>query len=94
MEIERPSIEDYALEVGGESLVEIIERESDFNHTAQNPNSTAYGLGQFLNSTWETVGCEKSDDPYYQIDCMKKYVDQRYGSPELALEFWLKNKWY
>lgn len=72
----------------------IIKAESGWRNTAQNPKSTAFGYGQFLDSTWKSVGCEKTDDPYTQIDCTYKYVNQRYGSAEKAWGFWLKNKWY
>ena len=33
----------------------IIQCESGWDYTAQNPNSTAYGAGQFLNGTWNYV---------------------------------------
>ncbi len=33
----------------------IIQCESGWNHTAQNPNSTAYGVGQFINGTWNYI---------------------------------------
>src|SRR5690606_9261952 len=38
------------------ALIELVRRESGWNPTAQNPTSTAYGLFQFLNSTWAGVG--------------------------------------
>lgn len=63
------------------------------NH-AQNPDSTAYGIGQFLNSTWETVGCEKTSNPKRQIDCMVDYIDQRYDGPDDAVSFHIENNWY
>ena len=33
----------------------IIQCESGWDYTAQNPNSTAYGAGQFLNGTWKYI---------------------------------------
>ena len=33
----------------------IIQCESGWDYTAQNPNSTAYGAGQFLDGTWNYV---------------------------------------
>jgi len=33
----------------------IIECESDWDYTAQNKTSTAFGAGQFINSTWNYV---------------------------------------
>jgi len=77
-----------------QAFSEIVRRESEWNHLAQNKKSTAFGLGQFLNSTWATVGCEKTEDPYKQIDCAIKYIDKNYGSPSNALTFWNKHKWY
>jgi len=39
----------------GEELYRIIDCESDFDPEAKNPKSTAYGLCQFLDGTWEYV---------------------------------------
>lgn len=33
----------------------IIQCESNWDYTAQNPNSTAFGIGQFINGTWDYV---------------------------------------
>jgi hypothetical protein len=33
----------------------IIQCESGWDYTAQNPNSTAYGAGQFLSGTWDYI---------------------------------------
>ena len=72
----------------------IIEMESNWDSTAQNPHSTAFGLGQFLDATWETVGFEKTDNPRKQILATVKYIDQRYGSPQEAQNYWKRNKHY
>lgn len=72
----------------------LIYKESSWKHTAQNPNSSAYGLGQFLNSTWSSVGCVKTIDKYKQIDCVIEYVSQRYKTPTRALNWHIKNNWY
>ena len=84
----------YSYIQGGYALVEIIERESGFNPKAQNPNSTAFGTMQFLDSTWELANCEKTDDPYEQIDCGVTYIKVAYGTPEKALRFHDENGWY
>ncbi|MDC1191166.1 lytic transglycosylase domain-containing protein [Gammaproteobacteria bacterium] len=76
------------------AFYQIINKESGWNPTAQNPTSTAYGLAQFLDSTWATVNCEKTSNPYRQIDCAIKYIDERYGNPHLAWQFHLKNNFY
>ena len=73
---------------------DLIKEESEWDSNAQNPNSSAYGLGQFLSSTWETVGCKKTPDPYIQLDCTVKYIAKEYETPAEALRFQLANDWY
>jgi len=69
------------------ALMELVDRESDFNHKAQNPVSTAYGMFQFLDSTWEAYGCEKTSDPVKQTECGLKYIQKRYETPSKALAY-------
>lgn len=76
------------------SFNNIIERESQWNPKNQNPTSTAYGLGQFLNSTWEDTGYKKTDDPHVQIMATIEYISDRYGTPKNAWIFWQSNRWY
>lgn len=73
---------------------DLIHRESTWNNLAQNPNSTAFGYGQFLNSTWELVGCKKTTDPDIQIDCTIKYIKAIYGTPQKAIVFHNANNYY
>jgi SLT domain-containing protein len=61
---------------------------------AQNPTSTAYGLFQFLNGTWGTVGGSKTSDPKKQLEYGLKYIQQRYGDVRGARSFWERNHWY
>ncbi|WP_373458191.1 transglycosylase SLT domain-containing protein [Paenibacillus harenae] len=77
-------------------MMELVARESSFNANAKNPNSTAAGLFQFLDDTRKNYGGNKVDwsDPYQQAVAGIQYVKDRYGSPEKALAFWDKNKWY
>lgn len=69
-------------------------KESGWRNTAQNPTSTAYGIGQFLNSTWAGVGIAKTSDPRLQVEAMARYIKNRYGSPSRALAFHLSHNWY
>lgn len=69
-------------------------KESGWRNTAQNPTSTAYGIGQFLNSTWAGVGMQKTSNPQKQVLAMAKYIRNRYGSPSRALAFHYRNNWY
>ena len=87
--------------VGGEweALKQLWHNESGWNHLAQNPTSTAYGIPQFLDSTWATVGYQKTSDPATQIAAGIKYIKQRpdyAGSPSRALALWQSRSphWY
>lgn len=71
-----------------DSLYKLINNESGWNPNAQNPGSSAYGLGQFLDSTWQGVGAQKTSDPQAQVDATLKYIANRYGTPTNALNFW------
>lgn len=78
------------------ALVELTARESSWNPNAKNPKSSARGLFQFLDSTrknyaWNGVNW---NDPLHQSIAGIRYVKDRYGTPEKALQFWDKNKWY
>jgi hypothetical protein len=64
-----------------------------WNNLAQNPTSTAYGIPQFLNSTWATVGGHKTSDPALQIQYGLKYMN-KYGGPNGAAAFWKAHHWY
>lgn len=72
----------------------LLTRESGWRPNAQNPTSTAYGLFQFLDSTWGTVGGHKTSDPKLQLEYGLKYIRQRYGDVRGARDFWSRNRWY
>ena len=72
----------------------IIDKESDWNPLAQNPKSTAFGIGQFLNSTWGLVDYKKTKNPYDQIDAMVMYVKLIYGDGCNAWNFKSQRGWY
>ena len=77
-----------------EALHELIMLESNWNSEAQNPKSTAYGLAQFVDKTWDLVEIEKSDDYRIQLIAAQKYVMMRYGSWVKALEHHKQYGWY
>lgn len=75
----------------------IIDHESGWNPTNQNPNSGAYGLGQALPaSKMAPYGDDYMTNPKTQLKWMYAYMTEgsRYGSIEVAYNFWLANKWY
>lgn len=86
----------YGWDKGGnwDALQWIISKESSWNPNAKNPNSSAYGLFQFLDGTWGAVGMDKTSDPGRQTDAGLKYIRQRYGTPEAARAFHQNNGWY
>lgn len=79
-----------------EPTLELIARESSFNPRAKNPKSTASGMFQFLDGTRANYGGTSVNwsDPYQQSLKGLQYIKDRYGTPEKALAFWDKNKWY
>ena len=76
------------------ALDRLVMKESGWRNTAQNPTSTAYGIFQFLNSTWGGVGARKTSDPRAQIAAGLTYIGRRYGTPSGALAFHNRNNWY
>lgn len=61
-------------------------KESGWNHLADNPHSTAFGIAQMLGEDSLLVSV--------QIDRGLRYVEHRYGSPCMAWRFWQINKYY
>ena len=67
------------------ALIQLWNRESGWNPRAQNPTSTAYGIPQFLNTTWGIYGgTGKTSDPSLQIQDGEMYVHGKYGTPSHA----------
>src|SRR6266540_983616 len=74
----------------------IIMRESGWNPLADNPSSTAFGLGQlvfsqrqnYLGSAADTTDCA------LQLKAFRGYVSDRYGSADNAWAFWQSHHWY
>jgi peptidoglycan hydrolase CwlO-like protein len=74
----------------------IIMHESGGDPTADNPSSTAFGLGQLLldlrqrllGADYDTIDCGK------QLWAFRTYVRERYGTAEAAKSFWLSHGWY
>jgi septal ring factor EnvC (AmiA/AmiB activator) len=74
----------------------IIMKESRGDPTADNPRSTAFGLGQllldgrrhYLGANADTIDCG------LQLQAFRGYVRDRYGTAENARAFWLSHGWY
>lgn len=73
----------------------IVDHESDWNYRAVNPSSGAYGLFQALpGSKMSSVGSDWQTNPATQIKWGLNYMNDRYGSPCGAWDFWQANRWY
>lgn len=68
-------------------LVELWERESNWNHLAKNPKSSAFGIPQMLKMN-------PSTPPDKQIQLGLKYIEHRYDNPCNALRFHDRKNWY
>ncbi|MGH2816500.1 MAG: hypothetical protein ACRDLC_15230, partial [Actinomycetota bacterium] len=85
-------------DLSGTSAAErwIIMRESSGDPTADNPTSTAFGLGQlllgnrilYLGEAYATTDCGR------QLWAFRAYVRDRYGTAARAKAFWQANGWY
>jgi hypothetical protein len=69
------------------ALYKLWSKESRWDHTANNPRSSAYGIPQMLKMPEDTPQTK-------QIDLGLKYIKARYGSPSRALAFHNANGWY
>jgi hypothetical protein len=77
----------------------IVQRESGNRTTADNPTSTAYGLGQLLIGNRQKYGAQfgyspNTTDYAQQLAMFRAYVRDRYRTPEAAQAFWQAHGWY
>jgi hypothetical protein len=73
----------------------IVTRESSWNVFATNPISGAYGIGQALPpEKMASHGADWRFNPLTQIRWTYDYMNERYGSPDNAWEFWQEHHWY
>jgi peptidoglycan hydrolase CwlO-like protein len=92
------TLPDGRCDLSGTSAAEqwIIMHESGGYPTADNPSSTAFGLGQlllgnrilYLGEDYATTDCGK------QLTAFRTYVRERYGTAEAAQAFWQSHGWY
>lgn len=69
---------------------------SNINPKAKNPNSSARGVGQLLQSTYDNLGMKHSKDEVSQVVAMLAYIGRKYGSggPCAAYQFHIKHGYY
>jgi hypothetical protein len=75
-------------------------KESHFNPKAENKSSGAYGIAQFMPSTWGNYKVEKTAVAELQIKYGLRYIFKRYGDENdpngacNAWSFWQQKGWY
>lgn len=73
----------------------IIQYESNWNVTARNASSGAYGLCQSLpGNKMASAGSDWETNPVTQIRWCDSYAQQRYGGWDNAFDFWQRNRWW
>lgn len=83
--VKQAGVADADLEVA----LTLIYHESGCRVTATNASSGAYGIPQALpGNKMASVGADWETNPVTQIKWMKKYVENRYGGWQQALDFW------
>jgi hypothetical protein len=69
------------------ALMKLWGKESGWNHKAQNPTSSAFGVPQLLKLDPETPAP-------LQIERGLAYIQHRYDKPSVAWSHWRSNGWY
>jgi hypothetical protein len=77
-------------------FVQLIGKESAWNPKAQNPTSSAAGVGQLLSGTYKNLGMKHSNEAVPQMVASLAYIGRKYGSggPCAAWTHWKAKKWY
>jgi hypothetical protein len=69
------------------ALMKLWGKESGWNHEADNPKSSAYGIAQVLKTKIGTPAPQ-------QVARGLEYIVHRYDKPSVAWSHWRKNGWY
>lgn len=78
-----------------QALVNLWERESNWNANAHNKSSGAHGIPQSLPaSKMSSEGSDYYTNGYTQIRWGLKYIKERYGSPSAAWQHFQNKNWY
>lgn len=75
-------------------LTKLIGKESAWNPKAENPTSTASGVGQLLDSTASSLGMKKSDSAVSQLVATLSYISRRHSTPCGAWKHFQSKGWY
>lgn len=73
----------------------LIGKESAWRNVA-NKHSSAKGVGQLLDTTYQNIGMKHSNEPTAQVVASLAYIGRKYGSggPCAAWSHFKKHNWY
>jgi Transglycosylase SLT domain len=75
-------------------LTKLIGKESGWRPEAQNPTSSASGIGQMLSSTYKGLGMKKTDAGVSQLVATLAYISRRHIHPCNAWKHFQDKGWY
>lgn len=75
-------------------LNKLISKESAWKPEAQNPKSTASGVGQILKATYKGLGMQKTDAGVTQLVATLAYIHRRHITPCNAWKHFQDKGWY
>ncbi len=77
-------------------FTQLMGKESAWNPQAQNPTSTAAGVGQLLKSTYRNLGMKHSTEAVPQTVAALAYIGRKYGAggPCKAWQHFQRKNWY
>jgi hypothetical protein len=75
-------------------LTKLIGKESGWRPEAQNPTSSASGIGQMLSSTYKGLGMKKTDAGVSQLVATLAYISRRHVNPCNAWDHFKNKGWY
>ena len=75
-------------------FTQLIGKESGWRPEAQNPTSSASGIGQILNSTYKGLGMRKTEAGVTQLVATLAYIHRRWVTPCNAWEHFKLKGWY
>jgi hypothetical protein len=76
-------------------LNSLWKNESEWDETAVNSDSGAFGIPQALpGSKMSSAGKDWKTNPITQVKWGIDYIEERYGTPCNAWQHWLDNNWY
>lgn len=77
-------------------LTKLLGKESAWDPAAKNPMSSARGIGQLLESTYDNLGMKHSSNEKAQLIATLAYIGRKYGNggPCAAWDFFSKRGYY